>query len=182
MGGNARFKKRTRALGLRTHRGNLAWIFALKSKSLNRCSVVVPLEVPRTEMVSLQLLVDLHRNTGIQKQLRKPGQAPRETIGKELTKMAWIWGFWVAWIWRGLFGTGKKRAQKIHVKSTPISGTKSAPFFAEIRAQIRAAKSKNPRRAPALVPSVLARSGVLSSRTERPLANAVGLWRKGRMN
>ena len=76
----------------------------------------------------------------------------------------------------------EKRAQKIHAKSTPVSGTKSTPFLTEIRAQIRAAKSKNPRRAPALVPSVLARSGVLSSRTERPLANALSLWRRGRMN
>ena len=144
--------------------------------------MVLPLEVPRTEMVSLQLLVDLHRNTGIQKQLRKPGQAPRETIGKKVFEngvdLGILGGVDLAWIsW-----DTEKRAQKIHAKSTPVSGTKSALFFAEIRAQIRAAKSKNPRRAPALVPSVLARSGVLSSWIERPLANALSLWRKGRMN
>ena len=144
--------------------------------------MVLPLEVPRTEMVSLQLLVDLHRNTGIQKQLRKPGQAPRETIRKKVSEngvdLGILGGVDLAWI----FWNREKRAQKIHATSTPVSGTKSAPFFAEIRAQIRAAKSKNPRRAPALVPSVLARSGVLSSRTERPLANALSLWRKGGMN
>ena len=48
--------------------------------------MVVLLEVPRAEMVSLQLWVDLHRNIGIQKQLRKPGQAPRETIGKNVSE------------------------------------------------------------------------------------------------
>ena len=43
---------------------------------------VAPLEVPRTQMDSLQMLVERHRNTGIQKQRCKSGRAPRETIGK----------------------------------------------------------------------------------------------------
>ena len=135
------------------------------------------LEVPRTEMVSLQLLVARHRNTGIQKQLRKPGQASRETTEKKASEngmdLGILGGMDLAWI----FWDREKGAQKIHAKCTPVSGTKSAPFFAEIRAQIRAAKSKNPQRAPTLVPSVLACSGVLSSRTERPLANALSLYR-----
>ena len=128
----------------------------------------MPLEVPRTDMVSLQLLVDLHRNTGIQKQLRKPGQAPRQTIGKKVSEngvdLGILGGVDLAWI----FWDREERLKK----STPNPR----------HAQIRAAKSKNPRRAPTLVPSVLARSSVLSSRTERPLANALSLWRKGRMN
>ena len=64
--------------------------------------MVVPLEVTRTEMVSLQLLVDLHRNTGIQKQLRKPGQAPRETIGQRVSEngvdLGILGGVDLAWI------------------------------------------------------------------------------------
>ena len=91
-------------------RGFLPW----KSKSLNRCSVVVLLEVPRTEMVSLQLLVHLHKNTGIQKQLRKPGQAPRDTIGKNISEngvdLGILGGVDLAWI----FWDRETRAQKIH--------------------------------------------------------------------
>ena len=131
-------------------------------------------------MVSLQLLVDRHRNTGIQKQLRKPGQAPRETIGKKVSKNGVDLGIWVAWIWRGFFGTGKKGSKnprQIHASFRNRIRT----VFAGIHAQIRAAKSKNLRRAPTLVPSVLARSGVLSSRTERPLANALPSVCRGRV-
>ena len=118
--------------------------------------MVVPLEVPRTEMVSLQFLVARHRNTGIQKQLRKPGQASRETTGKKVSEngvdLGILGGVDLAWI----FWDRGKRAQKIHAKSTPVSGTKSAPFFAEkICAQIRAAKSKSPRRAPTQFPLCL---------------------------
>ena len=46
----------------------------------------MPLEVPKTEMVSLQVLVDRPRNIGIQKQLRKPCRAPRETIGTKVSE------------------------------------------------------------------------------------------------
>ena len=108
-----------------------------KSKSLSRCSVVVPLEVPRTEMVSLQLLVDLHRNTGIQKQLRKPGQAPRETIGKQNFRK---WRGFGDFGWRGFgvdfLGQGKKGSKnprQIH-----------ASFRNKIRAVFRGNPRPNP--------------------------------------
>ena len=146
-------------------------------------SVVVPLEVPRTEMVSLQLLVDLHRNSGIQKQQRKPGQAPGETIGKKVSEngvdLGILGGVDLAWIF---FGTGKKGLKKSTPNPRQFSEQNPRRFSRKSAPKSVPQKSKNPRRAPTLVPSVLARSGVLSSRTERPLANALSLWRKGRMN
>ena len=75
------------------------------------------LEVPRTEMASLQLLVDLHRNIGIQKQLRKPGQAPRETSGKKSFRK-WrgfgiLGGVDLAWIFWDR-EKGLKKPRQIH--------------------------------------------------------------------
>ena len=96
-----------------------------------------PLEVPRTRMVNLQLLVDRHRSTGIQTIAMQTRSSTQRNRWEKFPKMAWIWDFG----WHGfgvdfhIFGTRKKRAQKIHAKSTPVSGTKPAPFFfAEIRA------------------------------------------------
>ena len=57
------------SLGLRKHRGDLEWIFALDNPSHRVDALwVVSLEVPRTEMVSLQVFVGQHRNIGIQEQ------------------------------------------------------------------------------------------------------------------
>ena len=80
--------------------------------------MVVPLEVPRTEMVCLQLLVDLHRHTGIQKQLRKLSQAPRETIGNFFSEngvdLGILGGVDLAWIFWGLGKKGSKSPRQIH--------------------------------------------------------------------
>ena len=54
---------------------------------------VVLLEVPRTEMVSLQVFVDRHRNTGVQSSNAYQGRAPRETIGKKFPELLWILRF-----------------------------------------------------------------------------------------
>ena len=69
---------------------------------------VAPLEVPRTEMVSLQVLVDRYRHSGIQKQRRKPGSST-QGIHWETCFRKWR-GFWY-FGWRGfgvdLLGQGK---------------------------------------------------------------------------
>ena len=67
--------------------GFLPW----KSKSLNRCSVVVPLEVPKTEMVSLQLSVDLHGNTGIQNRYAIRVKHPEKPLRKHFRKWRFFW-------------------------------------------------------------------------------------------
>ena len=134
-------------------------------KSLNQCSVVVPLEVPRTEMVSLQLLVDRYANRV---------KHPEKPLGKKFPKMAWIWEFWVAWIWRGFLGTGKKglkNPRQIHASfrnkiCTVVCGNPCPNPCRKIK---KSTASSHPSS------SALARSSVLSSRTERPLANALSL-------
>ena len=148
-----------------------------KSKSLSRCSVVVPLEVPRTEMVSLQLLVDRHRNSGIELQLRKPGQALKRPerplpVRKKFPKMVRIWGFWVAWIWCGFFGTEKKGLNR----PTPVPEQNPRSFS---RKSVQKSVPQNQESTASSNPSSLCacslRCSELSSRTERPLANAQSL-------
>ena len=106
-----------------------------KSKSLNRGSVVVPLEVPRTEMVSLRLLVDLHRKAGIQKHLRKPGSSTQrnhwEKSFRKWRGFGISGGVDLAWIFWGQGKKGSKNPRQIHASFPEQSprrfSRKSAP-------------------------------------------------------
>ena len=74
---------------LPAHRGDLAWIFPGKCKSLNRCS----LGCVATEMVSLQGLVDRHRNAGIQKADAYQASTQQAT-GKYFSNIGGDLGIW----------------------------------------------------------------------------------------
>ena len=67
-------------------------------------SWVVSLEAPTTEMASLQVFVDQHRHTGIQKQQRRPVSSTQRTTEKDVSKIGvdfgpeggvdLAWSFW----------------------------------------------------------------------------------------
>ena len=130
-------------------------------------------EVPRTELVSLQVMVNRHRHSGIQKQRRRPGSSSqRNRWGKKIQNWHGVWH--VGWHGYGVdfWGTRKKCRQNLAVNASFQS--KSVLFFVDIQARICVTKSKIHGRAPTLVPSACSFWDCdLSARTERPSESAL---------
>ena len=97
------------------------------------------LEVPKTKMLGLQVLVDWHRNFAIQKERRKTRlEHPEKALGTKIPMLAWLLGCCVAWIWRGIVLDRERGAETFHAESTPTSEPKSASSCSKIHARIRA--------------------------------------------
>ena len=161
------FRISHRSLGLRKHRGEPACILTLENPSHWVDALwVVSLRAPRTEMASLQVLVNGHRNTSIQKQRGMPESSThREAIAPKVSKIGkdflfenFGWrGFGVEWFW-----DSEERAEKIRA------------VFVGIRDRNRAANQKSTASSrPSSFCPCSFRDYVLSSRTERPLENAL---------
>ena len=98
-------------LGLCKQRGDLALIFALEHPSYCvDATWALSLEVPKAQMVSLQVLVDWQRNADIQKQRCKPGLSTQRDNLEKFPSLVWILGCWVTWIHRGIFRDRGKEA------------------------------------------------------------------------
>ena len=98
-------------------------------------------------MVSLRVLLDRHRKTGIQKAATHTRvEHTKKPLGKEFPKLAWIWGLNLRWRVFGLdFGDTEKGAEKIRAKSAPVSAIRAV--FRENPCPNPCHKLKNPRRA-----------------------------------
>ena len=105
-----------------------------------------------------------HRGVGIEMLASRTAATqtrvdPEKLLGKEFPKWAWIGDF--GWHGFGVEFLGqRKRAEKVHVESTPASEPKLAPFWSKIHARIRGSKSRI-HGAPTLASPVLARSVVV---------------------
>ena len=105
----------------------------------------MPLEVPRAEMFSLQVLVDRHKKYWHPKIATQTGSSTKKkTTGKKVSKNSVNLGIWggvdLAWV----LWDSEERAQEIDTKSTQVPATNSASFSVEIRAQKSTASSPFP--------------------------------------
>ena len=113
-------------------------------------------------MVSLQVLVARHRNTLASKNSGADRRAPRETTGFLFSENGMDLGILgdvdLAW----MFWDREKRAQKIHAKSTPVSRTKTHRSSQKSVPESVPQNQESTASSRPIVPSALARSGVLS--------------------
>ena len=171
----------TKRLGLRDHRGNsvwswnpVHWIHALR---------VVPFQVPRTEMICLQVLAYRRRKFSIQKQRWKQGPSTQQNHRENrLPKLAWILGFRVVWIWCGFFlGQGEKGWKNPHEIHAGFRIKIHSVFSWESTPESVPQNQKSTQSPHRLVPSVLvcSRSVFWSSRAQGLPENALNRERVG---
>ena len=128
-------------------------------------------------MVSLQVFVGQHRNIGIQMQRCRPGSSnQRNHCHREKNpRLARILAPKVAWMCRGLLGQGQKRLKTFRQNSRQFLVKFGTGFVPQTQKSMASSH-------PTSLCASSFRDCVLTSRTERPSANALCTQGNGRMN